>query len=199
MQIILLEKWSVFSSLVVLLLTILILTCGLFWIQRYTNCPGSIIWAYMFLTIGWDNVGTTKTLLLAIGVAYLFISVVTFIMNTISLCGGTTTTKRKLLKYWWVFAIFFMVVFELIAFAGYLTGTFDGNFYKVGANRLLQLFLVCNFIDILFWLWGVMVLQYEFGDLIRDALIDKDQPVEIEDTFAPNPYMQGVPFARAEE
>lgn len=83
--------------------------CNLFWVQRYTNCPGNIVWAYMFLTINWGSVGSAKMLLVAIGVAYLLISVVTLIVNTLSFCGGTTTLKRRLLKYWWVIAIVIMV------------------------------------------------------------------------------------------
>jgi hypothetical protein len=61
-----------------------------------------------------------------------------------------------------------MVAFEIIALVGYLAGTSSGQFYDVGANRLLQMFLVGNFIDLLFWLWGLLALQYENGDLIRD-------------------------------
>lgn len=151
----------------------------------------------MFLTIGWQQVGSTKVILYIIGLSYLFISLVTFIMNSLSVCGGTTTGKRKSLKCWWIFAIVLMFVLQLVALAGYLTGTFNGSFYSTGANRLLQMFLVGNFIDILFWLWGLLALQYENGDLIRDALIDKDQPAEPDYALSPNPYIQGVPFAYA--
>jgi|JI6StandDraft_1071083.scaffolds.fasta_scaffold13873_9 hypothetical protein len=195
MQVILLQKWAVFTSVVVLLITLLVLSCGLFWVQRYTNSPGNIAWAYMFLTITWTSLPHVKLFLLGIGIAYLCISLFTFLVNASSLCGGTTTTSKRCIKCWWIFVIVLMAVFEIIALIGYLGGNLGSSFYEIGANRLLQMFLVGNFIDLLFWLWGLMALRYENGDLIRDELIDRNQAVDPASyTPAPNPYLQGMPF-----
>lgn len=55
----------------------------------------------------------------------------------------------------------------------YLTRRSTGEFDDIGANRLLQMFLVDNIIDLLFWLWGPMA-RYENGDLTRE---EPNQPV----------------------
>jgi hypothetical protein len=195
MQVILLQKWAIFTSVVMMFIALLILVCSLYWVQRYTNTPGNIAWAYMFLTISWSTLSPVRNFMLGIGFAYLIISVITFLVNVNSLCGGTTTTSKRYLKCWWIFVIVLMIVFEVVALIGYLAGTSSGQFYEVAANRLLQMFLVGNFIDLLFWLWGLLALQYENGDLIRDELIDRNQPVDPETyTPPPNPYLQGIPF-----
>lgn len=199
MQVILLQKWAIFTSTVAILIALMILVCGLYWVQRYTNSPGTIAWAYMFLTISWATVPHLRGLLICIGLVYLVISLLTFCVNANSLCGGVTTTSKRYLKCWWIFVIVLMVAMEVFALIGYLGGRTSGDFYDIGANRLLQMFLVGNVVDILFWLWGLMALRYENGDLIREELIDANQPVDPESyARAPNPYLQGMPFEKPE-
>lgn len=195
MQVILLQKWTIFTSSAIILVAMMILICGLYWVQKYTNSPGNLAWAYMFLTVSWADVPHLRYFLLGIGIAYLVISIFTFLININSLCGGITTTSKRCLKCWWIFVIVLMVVFEVIALIGYLGRRSTGEFYDIGANRLLQMFLVGNLIDLLFWLWGLMALRYENGDLIREELIDRNQPVDPASYApAPNPYLQGMPF-----
>lgn len=177
-QNILLQKWGIISSVLLILLTLLILCGNLFWVQRYTNSPGSIIWAYLFLTINWSSLGPVKNIFLFIGITYLVISVVTFFLNTKSLFSSATTTSNRVLKCWWIFCIAVMIVLELVAVAIFFTNHFSNNFYQVAASRLLQLFIVANIIDLLFWLWGLLALRYENGDVIREGLIDANQPVD---------------------
>jgi hypothetical protein len=39
------------------------------------------------------------------------------------------------------------------------------------AIKTLQTFICVNFLDLLFWLWGYLTLEYENGDKIRDELM----------------------------
>lgn len=166
-QNILLQKWSIFTSILLILLTLLILCGNLFWVQRYTNSPGSLVWAYLFLTFNWSVLGPVKNIFLFIGITFLVISLVTFFLNTKSLFGSATTTSNRVLKCWWIFCIVVMILLELLAVAIFFTNHFSSNFYQVAASRLLQLFIVANIVDLLFWLWGLLALRYENGDVIR--------------------------------
>ena len=39
------------------------------------------------------------------------------------------------------------------------------------ALKILQTLVCVNILDLLFWLWGYLTLEYENGDKIRDELI----------------------------
>jgi hypothetical protein len=50
------------------------------------------------------------------------------------------------------------------------------------AIKTLQTFICINILDLLFWLWGYMTLEYENGDRIRDELMrGKNDHEESED------------------
>ena len=106
----LLARWALFTSAVVLLLTLTILIANLFWMQRYTNSPGNIAWLFMiFVTIPWESY-SAKNFFIIIGAVYAFISITTLLVHATSLCDGVTIQKRRLMKRWWIFYIVIMIL-----------------------------------------------------------------------------------------
>jgi hypothetical protein len=99
------------SSFRTIFIGLLVLFFNLFWVQRYTNSPGNIMWAYMFLTINWDNMPAFKQIGLSIGIAYLMISLITLMIHIAAALNGMSSTMKKMIKYWWVFAIIAMMAF----------------------------------------------------------------------------------------
>ena len=139
---------------------------NLYWIQRYTNGPGNLIWSYMFFTINWIYVPVVQNFFTIIGVAYLLISIITLILNLVSRKADSPTFS-KYLSYWWKLAIIIMFVFEGFAIAKFLSNDFRETFYDIGAKKMLIIFIIGNILDILFWGWGLLTLRVESGDVVR--------------------------------
>ena len=47
----------------------------------------------------------------------------------------------------------------------------NSSYYDALARKVLLIFAPINFLDFLFWIWGLLTLTYENGDKIRDALM----------------------------
>jgi len=55
-----------------------------------------------------------------------------------------------------------------LAIVIYLQDQKEQDFSSIIANKSLQTFFCVNILDLMFWLWGYMTLEYENGDRIRD-------------------------------
>lgn len=120
----------------------------------------------MLLTINWSEVPEVKGLFFAIGVTYIIISGITFILNIVSR-KADSSSFTKYLEYWWILTIIVMLVFEGVAIAKLISTDFTETFYEIGAKRMLYIFIIGNLVDVLFWGWGLLTLRVESGDVVR--------------------------------
>lgn len=140
-----------------------------YWVQRYTNAPGNFTWVVMFLGFSWTLAFNSK--MIAIGVLHLLICFLTILANGIAAAKGITTGVKKIIVGEWVLALLIMVITEIIAIATYFQNSDSTDFNDQIAKKLLQIFIAVNVLDLLFWLFGLLTLNYENGDKIRDALL----------------------------
>jgi hypothetical protein len=141
---------------------LLVFACNHNWVERYNNSPGNVIWGYMFLTENW---GTKLSVLFRVlGVLELVICVVSFLMNMLPFWIGIPGRYRKALGRWWQLCITMMAVSGLVGFVVFMVYDFGATSADVGANRMMQIFLSCNLVDLLFWLWGYSVITYSTPD-----------------------------------
>jgi hypothetical protein len=143
---------------------LLMFACNTDWVQRYNNSPGNIIWGYMFLTTNWGMVPGLSTLFRVIGYLELFICAVSFLMNMLPSCVGVPAYYRKALRVWWILCIVTMIIVEVVSCLMYMTYDFDMHRDRLGANRMMQIFMSCNLVDMLFWEWGYLVVTYSRPD-----------------------------------
>lgn len=61
----------------------------------------------------------------------------------------------------------------------------EKDFFSIIANKSLLTFIFVNILDLVFWLWGFMTLEYENGDKIRDELMRGAGEFEIEEVIEP--------------
>ena len=104
------------------------------------------------------------------GIIFAAISGMSFFINLIA-CKGITTQMKKLIVIEWIFALILMIVGEILAIVIYLQDQKEQDFSSIIANKSLQTFICVNILDLMFWLWGYLTLEYENGDKIRDELM----------------------------
>ncbi len=134
---------------------LLVFACNAYWVQRYNNSPGNIIWGYMFLTFDWGHFTLLKILFRVIAVLEVFVSFGSFVLNILLFCIPLSSNYRKAVKYWWISCMAAMAVLEVVTLGMYFYHDFGDTVLEVAANSMMQIFLSCNLTDLLFWLWGV--------------------------------------------
>lgn len=155
------EKQTLFSSFrVIFLELLLVFACNVDWVMRYNNSPGNVIWGYMFLTTNWGMVPGLSALFRAVGSLELLVCAVSFLMNLLPMCVGISGGYRRALRWWWLGCLVGMLVVEVACFCVYLGYDFGDRPESAGANRMMQIFLSCNLVDMLFWEWGYLVVTY---------------------------------------
>lgn len=148
-------------------MTFLILCCELGWSQRYSNSPGNLVWVILLIK-SWP--GIYKLPLYIIGILYAFISFMALMINLMT-CNGLTSKNSKILKIWWIVAILLMIGAEVYAIIVYFVQAGQPqDLYENEAKKYLAVFILVNFIDILFWLFGLKTLSHEKGDQARDDI-----------------------------
>lgn len=134
----------------------MILSLPFYWVQRFTNSPGVIIWPVLLFTYAKTAYGTIKGIM---GVLAVITCLVTWLTNIFAFTNGVTTTIKKFLVVGFVIGLAFTAINSLLSLVGALsiTGTtLDDKFSKL----LLLSFMLTNSIDLAFWLLGLMSLQY---------------------------------------
>lgn len=92
-------KFIVIEIITIVILNLLILFANFFWIQRYTNSPGNIVWVFMFFGADWNH--AYKSALIILGVASLAICLVTLTINIVAgLYGITSGVKKGVVGCW---------------------------------------------------------------------------------------------------
>ena len=166
-----LHRFGGFYSLMTLAFAVMSLFGQFEWAQRYTNAPGNIVWALLFLGVDWTVAfnGSFK----AIGFLNLAISLATLFIHMVPLYKGITSTSRKIIKIAWVLCLLIMIGCEILCLITYLGNTQKNAFNDFIAKKLAQTFLVINLIDGLFWIWGLLSLQSAGGDTVRDNILNQ--------------------------
>ena len=108
----------VISIIAMVIMSLLILFASFYWIQRYSNSPGNIVWALIFLFIEWNS--SYKTNMIAIGLLGLSVSLITLAVNSVAASKGITTMVKKVIVFGWALGLILMFVNEIIAIAAYM-------------------------------------------------------------------------------
>lgn len=111
-----------------LLITLLVLTLPLLWIQRFTNSPGNLVWPGLFLFFVRQWQGTFDSIMLLIAGLAVIVSALTFIANIFAGFKGTTTGIKKFIKFSWIFDLVLMLVNEGLAVFAFTLGRSNGHF-----------------------------------------------------------------------
>jgi hypothetical protein len=85
------------------IIVLMILFLPLLWVQRYSNSPGNIIWAFFLLKVVLQWVTPFRWTILALAGAILVQSLFTLVINMVAGCKGVTTTVKSWVKCAWVF------------------------------------------------------------------------------------------------
>jgi hypothetical protein len=163
-------KFAVIDSIFIVIMALMILFMPFYWIQKYSNSPGNLVWSFLFFGLNWNSNYESK--MSAIGVLCLIISALTLISNGIAYWRGITVTIKKIVIGCWAIALLLMCVSEIIAIVAAFQSSDPSTYNDVAANKLLQTFLALNIIEFILWIFGLMTLNYENGDPIRDSLLN---------------------------
>lgn len=66
------------------------------WILRYANAPGNLVWPFLFFPFQWTS--AFQGSYIAVGVFTLLITITTFVVNALTLRGGTTANKIRIIR-----------------------------------------------------------------------------------------------------
>ena len=149
---------------------LMILFMPFFWVQRFTNSPGSAVWPFLFFIFASQT--SHVVIMVLIGLLSLISNVLTWSTNGLALLNGVSTTLKKILWVTVIISLVFTVICEIMAlFIVFTVPTVD--FKHTLVKSMLESFLLVNFVDLVFWFFGMMSLNYENGDVVRDGLLDQ--------------------------
>lgn len=68
-----------------------------------------------------------------------------------------------------------------MAIACYMQNSDYREYNDLMAKKLLLIFVILNVLEFLLWLFGLMTLQHENGDKIRDGMLSFEDSPRLED------------------
>ena len=155
-----------------LILSAMIMFMPFFWVQRFTNSPGSAVWPFLFFLEAYHTKYTVVMML--IGLFALTANVLTWATNGLALLNGVSTLLKKIIWVCFIISLSFTILNEVMAlFIVFLIPAAD--FKRALVKTLVETFLLINAVDIAFWCFGFMSLNYENGDVVRDGLLGEIQ------------------------
>ena len=96
-----------------LVLSLMIVFMPFFWVQRFTNSPGSAVWPFLFFLY---STQTKYTLIMVIiGTLTLVSNILTWSTNGLALLNGVSTTLKKVLWVSVIVSLVFTGVNEVMA------------------------------------------------------------------------------------
>ena len=102
----------------ILVVNAMILIGPFFWVQRFSNSPGNVVWIFMFFLFGWNP--NYKTLMLIIGILVILVSAITLGVNIVAGVMGISSGIKKALMACWGVGMIIMLINEVIAIAAYI-------------------------------------------------------------------------------
>lgn len=96
-----------------LILTAMIFLMPFFWVQRFTNSPGSAAWPFLFMLEAYHTRYTV--LMMLIGFFALVTNVLTWTVNGLALMNGVSTTLKKIIWVCFIISLSFTIINEVMA------------------------------------------------------------------------------------
>ena len=100
-----------------------------------------------------------------------FISVSTLVINIVSLITGITPTIKKAILISWISNLVFMVLCILLTLVSFLNNYFLKKYASEILSNVSLKYILVSIIDLGMWIWGLLTLTYENGDLIRNVIL----------------------------
>lgn len=72
--------------------------------------------------------------------------------------------------YQWIISIVLLAICGVMAFVVYISNVRKNGYEAVMANKLCEIFIGVNIVDIIFWLWGLFIIKDQFGLTMRESL-----------------------------
>ena len=155
--------------LVIVVINAMILFGPFFWVQRYSNSPGNIVWIFMFFLFSWNP--SYSTLMIVIGIITILVSGITLVINIIAGITGITSSIKKAVTFCWATGMILMLINEVIAIATYIQNSKYSSYKDMEAKKVLLLFVILNIVELVFWGFGLYTLKGENGDMVRDSMM----------------------------
>ena len=111
-------RFMLIYILVIIVINALILFGPFFWVQRYSNSPGNIVWIFMFFLFTWNP--SYSTMMTVIGVIAILVSGITLAINLVAAVTGITSSIKKAVTFCWGIGMVLMLINEIIAVATYI-------------------------------------------------------------------------------
>jgi hypothetical protein len=153
-------------------LSLMIMFMPFFWVQRFTNSPGSAVWPFLFFYFAGQTIDTL--IMVLIGLLTVASNILTWSTNGLALLNGVSTFLKKLMWVCFIISLVFTGVSEILALIIVFSMP-KVDFTRTLIKSMLEIFVFVNFIDLLFWFLGLMSLNYENGDVVRDGLLDQGE------------------------
>ena len=96
-----------------LILSLMIMFMPFFWVQRFTNSPGSAVWPFLFFLEAYHTRYTT--LMMLIGFFALTSNVLTWAVNGLALMNGVSTTLKKIIWVCFIISLSAAIINEVMA------------------------------------------------------------------------------------
>ena len=164
-------RFMLIYILAIIVVNGMILFGPFFWVQRYSNSPGNVVWIFMFLLFSWNPAYTT--LMTVIAIIAIIISLLTLTINLIVALTGITTTIKRAVSICWAIGMILMLVNEVIAIAAYIENSKYSSYKDMEAKKVLLFFVILNIVELVFWGFGLYTLRTENGDMVRDSLLNQ--------------------------
>ena len=111
-------EFMLFYILVILLMNGLILFGPFFWIQRYSNSPGNVVWIAMFFLYNWNP--AYRSLMIVIGIICILISLATLLVNIVAGVAGVTSGIKRAVTVVWAVGLIMMIINQILTIATYM-------------------------------------------------------------------------------
>ena len=101
-------KFMVIEIIAILVTGALVLFGSFFWMQRYSNSPGNVVWAFMFFGFAWNPAYNTEMTIL--GVLTALLSLITLLINILAAATGITSGIKRVIVLSWTVSMIIMLV-----------------------------------------------------------------------------------------
>jgi hypothetical protein len=114
-------RFIVIQVITSIVLGSMILFGNFFWVQRYSNSPGNIVWVIMFFSFSWNP--NYSTLMIMIGILSLLICLATLGINILAFFIGITSAMKRAIVVCWTVCMIVMLINEVMAIATYMSNS----------------------------------------------------------------------------
>jgi hypothetical protein len=101
-------RFMVIEIICIVGINLLVLFASFYWVQRYSNSPGNVTWAFMFWGFAWNAAYANSMHL--IGALALAITIITLLVNLVAGGTGITTGIKKAIIICWAICLVLMFI-----------------------------------------------------------------------------------------